>query len=166
MKLINFRYIRERETVFPAIGFCNSNPFLTNYSIEFLKDFIQDSQSIAKSQAITDLDFINEKLVNKSIVNHLWNHLFGMNRSEAKLFGFGLEDMIIDCEFNLEKCDMKNDFEWAFSYRHGNCYYYNFNGKKRIKNSGIDYKLSVVLFGGFEQTIPAFYPGKLLTKLY
>lgn len=52
----------EKNVDFPSIAICNSNPFLTNYSIDFIVEFLENTTnfSYAHSGHVTKLNYLNE----------------------------------------------------------------------------------------------------------
>ena len=77
-----------------------------------------------------------------------------LSETDVKQLGLQLDEIIIKCEFDNEKCNLAEDFEWNYSWDLGNCYVFNSKNRKQINSSGISTGLSLELFSGFEQLFP------------
>ena len=45
--------------------------------------------------------------------------------SQRKALGWDLSQVLIKCTFNGVDCDIKNEFQWYFSFQYGNCFHFN-----------------------------------------
>ena len=65
------RYINEKSSQFPAIAICNTNPFLTNYSIDTLVDFLEENSnfSYAATSNLTKLEYVNRVFDGNAVSN-------------------------------------------------------------------------------------------------
>jgi len=155
------RYNSEKESVFPSVAICNSDPFITSDSFDFLITVIEDHSNISYSNAtnMTKLDFINSHYRNNyPLINKArYTALNKLNVTEKKKLGLRLDELIISCEFDTNKCDFENDFTWGYSLEFGNCYIFNYLGNKTLKSTGMFSGLVLELFRGFEEIFPTFY---------
>ena len=134
------KYIYEPKSVFPAITICNKNPLLTDYAKNMLRD-------VTKRNNLTDLFDTTENKIESdptlfSIVvglGLLYAKSEYLNETEKKKLGYSMDDMLIDCNFEVESCT-SNDFVWYYDYNYGNCY--RFNSGKNQKGEPVDLKVS------------------------
>ncbi len=152
------RYINEKESLFPSVAICNANQFITNNSVEFLLRIIEVYANIKyeDNANLTKNDFINSHFnKNKQLIRHARQAAMNnLSETDVKKLGLQLDEIIIKCEFDNEKCNLDEDFEWKYSWDLGNCYVFNSNNRKQINSTGISTGLSLELFSGFEQLFP------------
>ena len=91
-------------------------PFQTEYAVEFLTKIVieKNVSNIFDPKVIKCLNF-SEK---SRLIDFVYNQgLVEMNAikndSVKKKLGHSLDEILISCMFNQEKCS-KNDFEWSF----------------------------------------------------
>lgn len=60
--ITKMRYINLPETTFPRIAFCNSNPFATNYSIDFIIEYFRENNiaDYTEQENLNKQDFLND----------------------------------------------------------------------------------------------------------
>jgi hypothetical protein len=134
VNLVFDRY-QEMPTNFPAITFCNQNPFNEQYSFKYLKDkfnFILDYGFYAGNQEHKYLSESEQtrfsKYVQNPTVNQLKRTLINdLNQTELSRIGYDLDTKIlISCQFNGHSCSEKNgDFKRFWNNIYGNCYTFN-----------------------------------------
>ncbi|RMZ96413.1 DEgenerin Like [Brachionus plicatilis] len=140
---------------FPAVSFCNKNPFNLGKNgtiIDFLKKEILDLKN--------NISTLNEKNENTflSLVDRDFHFSKLVNKYEHFLpnVSFGLNEMIVNCEFQINECNKQN-FEYFWLPSYGNCFKFN-SGKNSIgekisiedsKIPGKKYGLRLELFSGF-----------------
>ena len=111
------QYHSEDSVALPGIGICQSNPFVTNFSIYYLRKKIMNYLSINETYNTTDLEFVNHHLLsNRSLKKIL---LFSMNNEDYEIksrLGLSLNETLIKCEFQGEQCAV-DDFRWYFDKR-------------------------------------------------
>ena len=90
-------------------------PFQTEYAVEFLTHLIKEKKvsNILESNAVSQLNFSEKSHLIDFVYNQGLVEMNSLNDSMKKKLGHGLEDLLIDCMFNQEKCTV-NDFEWSF----------------------------------------------------
>lgn len=113
--------VLEIPATFPTISFCNMNPFVTNSSIDFVKNLFIKNGVIdpASNTSENFFDYFTSDLlvVYKyfAVLNALSPNL---TDTERMSLGYRLEDIMISCTFDLIKCTA-NDFEWYFDSYYG-----------------------------------------------
>jgi hypothetical protein len=109
---LSSRTYHETTTLFPKVTFCNLNSLATKYAY------------------------------NVNGANY-YDNLIGANmqNDEKKKLGHDLNDILIDCEFNLKKCD-SNNFTWSYDPWFGNCY--TFNSGFDANGSKVDLEKSII----------------------
>ena len=129
---VKVEIVYENPTKFPAITFCNLNPFyreraqnILNFSNLFDFDtllFNETSMSLINSQ---------EEMIRASTIINL-------SPTDRKYIGHQLEDMLISCFYNGVSCNEKN-FSVSFNYYYGNCFTFNGDSSliKQTSISGI-----------------------------
>ena len=140
---------------FPEVTICNQNPFITEYSNQFLSFFF--NQSLVKDVLQNDSQILWKKLL--GIKNTItYKAYYSNNDINKKKFGYKINETILRCSFNMAECDL-NEFEWGYNPIYGNCY--TFNAVKHILSSDtanlknvsmIGKGLQLDLFVGYNQT--------------
>ncbi len=140
------------------VTICNKNPTLTDSSIDFLVNSIEEFYSIKKPSFSTKLEFINVFLNSDTELKEYINFYWAKVDDEQKIsFGYSLSDFVLKCEFKGQKCDMDLDFKRFFSYRHGNCWMFNFNNTKKARFAIEDYSLILELFFWIRRRFAKFW---------
>jgi acid-sensing ion channel 5 len=155
---VNVAIINESPIDFPAITFCNLNPFNTrNVETQDYINMILEKNNLSYLLTMTEIDW-NEtafSLANKAL-DLIKASAASNNSSKArKKLGFQIDEMLLSCRYNGDKCSAV-DFTWFQSYDYGNCYTFNSgknsNGSKlSIKTSSVsgpNYGLQMELFTG------------------
>ena len=156
------RSIFETPTVYPKISICNLNIFTTKYGYEFLAR-INSTWNIFKLENFSKLSY-KEKFNYISEFNTIATSLVSsdvMNDDERKKISQRLEDIVLDCSFNQESCNLTEDFVWKFDRLYGNCYEFNsgLNAAKqkvKLKKSNLPgslYGLQLKLYVNFYQKL-------------
>ena len=114
------RTIYETPSTFPQVTICNLNSFTTNAAYDFLK--------------YTDTDNLLDSLLSLNYYERtqkLWQILLktgGLLVNQTKEFkmslSHSLDDTLIMCQFNYEKCSTR-DFIWTWDNYYGNCFSFN-----------------------------------------
>ena len=60
-----------------------------------------------------ELDRLRQKVIDPN---------FDLNKKKS--FGYSINEMLISCEFDSNKCD-SSDFDWIYHALYGNCYRFN-----------------------------------------
>ncbi len=156
----SIRFINEKEIDFPGVAICNTNPFVTEKSVDFLVKFVENQTNLSyesNSKNQSKLQFLRDHFVQNTTYAYLISNLVYYNYSEVqkKSFGFPIENMIIDCKFDGIKCN-QSDWTWFYTFNNGNCYLFNADNPKRISSINKNNGLSFELFAGHEESIPFF----------
>ena len=90
-------------------------PFQTEYAVEFLTNVIKEKNvsNIFDSNVMSQLNFSEKSHLIDFVYNQGLVEMNSLNESMKKMLGHDLEDILIYCMFNQEKC-YANDFEWSF----------------------------------------------------
>jgi hypothetical protein len=127
----------ETLTTFPAVTFCNLNPFdftTVNNTGVYINNAIMSGQLNPYVTVNGSNDTAAERVYD--ILSYLKSYIIAdKNKSEEDrhLMGFSLETMLVSCFFNGIKCGPE-DFDMIWSYEYGNCYTFNSNFKNTNKN--------------------------------
>lgn len=147
------RFVNQDVTDFPAVMVCNTNPYVTNFSIDFLCDYIEANTNSTFSNTTGKLDFLNRNLfLDDQLRVKLYVDVRRLNDSFKRQLGFNLSELLIRCEFYGEECNLDH-FEWIYHWNHGSCFV--FNRRNQLKVTGAEAGLSLELFAGFEELIPS-----------
>ena len=156
------KHVAEKQIMFPAVAVCNSNPFSTNYSINYLVDYLESNTKYSylqavnsnSSQNLTKLSFLNKIFATDSNVKYLIRSTFyNLNDSIKKQFSLPMNETILNCQFKSKKCS-DADFKWFYSFHHGTCHLFNTHGTHRSTDVGIESGLKLELFTGLESSVP------------
>uniref|UniRef100_A0A914PEL8 Uncharacterized protein n=1 Tax=Panagrolaimus davidi TaxID=227884 RepID=A0A914PEL8_9BILA len=85
-----------------------------------------------------------------SLESKIQDRLVAMMRIDQN-GGYGIKDIIIQCTFDKEECDMDNDFVHVYDPWYGNCYTFNYDGKYGITRAGTDYGLKMLVFSNISE---------------
>jgi hypothetical protein len=134
----------EQDQKFPAVTICNIEPLLSTYASNVTEEKLSQKQpnfdySLSSMRDLKD--------VKKAILDGLSAN-FSFNQKQ--LYGYSIDETIINCEFNGLSCTCQYDnrsdctptsqeFIWYYSYKYGNCYTFNsgytYNTDKPNENS-------------------------------
>jgi hypothetical protein len=164
------RTLYETPATFPKVTICNTNPFTTQYAVEYLKKINQEFNSVYNvSIDIFDevqmsyLDFETKHLIFYSIY---WRGIYkmnGLNETEKRKLSHPLEEILLSCSFNSLSCSI-NDFSWFFDPIIGNCWIFN-SGQNQTgqrvplsSNSfpGLKYGLRTTFYVNFCENLTTF----------
>ncbi|GFN98004.1 amiloride-sensitive sodium channel subunit gamma [Plakobranchus ocellatus] len=107
------------ELQFPAVTFCNLNRMRLSAATDYILNTIQEYSDLGYNS-----DYIN-RILNLALRTY--------DQDQQISMGHTIEDMLIRCNFNQEKCSGLN-FTHSFSLQHGNCYTFaSFQDKSREK---------------------------------
>lgn len=130
------RTVYETPTLFPKVTICNINPFTTEDSFNFLKDInaiyfpeidVFNTTQMAKLNYSEKYSLVwRIYLLATSKMNDAYSTI-----DDKKRLGHTIEDIILTCKFNNQKCSSK-DFEWKFDKLYGNCLVFNQNVLNRV----------------------------------
>ena len=117
----------ETQMEFPAVTFCNLDPFATQYAIDHVEAKLISVFNLSMNDLIqpTWATYSNLKKYQNFILNDISDPSY--NVSTKQKFGVSLDKTLIDCHYNEESCldTMANNFIWYYSYRYGNCFTFN-----------------------------------------
>uniref|UniRef100_A0A914P3E6 Uncharacterized protein n=1 Tax=Panagrolaimus davidi TaxID=227884 RepID=A0A914P3E6_9BILA len=65
--------------------------------------------------------------------------------------GYGIKDIIIQCTFDKDECDMDNDFVQMYDPWYGNCYTFNYDGRYGITRAGTDFGLKMLVISNVSE---------------
>jgi hypothetical protein len=121
--------LNERPSNFPVVTICDNNPFTTLYAQGLLNFFniINLNSNISYNEAYVGINYA----FNDAKIHAKANY----DENVQKKLGFPFES-IHSCYFNSRPCNMSNDFEWIYSYEHGNCWQFNSQSEKQTYFEG------------------------------
>ena len=111
--------VYEKPTEFPAVTFCDSQPFTTQKSVEFVNNFQKSPDCKA----------------NNCSKHHASLKVFESFYTEEKRKQLGLKLNQISCSFNNSPCTANLNWLWNFDY--GSCFQFNVDVKRDIRNDPI-----------------------------
>jgi len=90
-------------------------PFQTEYAVDFLTQIIKEKHlpNIFDQNVMSQLNFSEKTRWIDFVYYHGLIQMNSLNDSMKKKLGHSLDNILISCMFNMEKCS-KNDFEWNF----------------------------------------------------
>ena len=151
--MTNIRVIDEANSIFPAVSFCNLNPF-TNDSLNYTGAILDNelkyaTLNINNSLRLNSLNFLNLIQANLS------------TRSDEfkRSLSYTFDESVISCTFNQAKCSEAH-FDWYYDRLLGNCYRFNSLLMNPLKNLSKTYKpgllngLQMEMFLGLQDKMP------------
>jgi hypothetical protein len=134
VNLVFDRY-QDMNTKFPAITFCNQNPFNEQYAFlyfqvkfNFYHDYGMYNAEEEDKHYSEFLQYWSSGRVNSKTVNKLKRTLINdLNETELSSMGYDLDSaLLISCQYNGNLCSEKNgDFKRFWNNIYGNCYTFN-----------------------------------------
>ena len=119
------RFVNELPGLFPTVMVCNSNPFSTDFSVEFVKQIMGNNSLIAPgTEAFDPINLTTEKLEAILYLTRAFAKSDNFSQAEKMSLGFSLSEFILGCKMNFYPCDMR-DWTWSYDFTYGNCYTYN-----------------------------------------
>jgi hypothetical protein len=142
----SLKIINELPADFPAVSFCNLKRLNKTSAKNFMKNILFENDD----SPVIEFDENHLFTYYYDVSDYLMLGMAELNENEQvrKSYGFVLEDMLLNCRFNLLECD-KKDFKYFFHSQYGNCYTFNFGNQ--VKESilpGPKYGLELLLFLG------------------
>lgn len=122
---VNVQIIYESPTYFPAITFCNLNPFYYPRAHPYINNILKENnftypiKNLTTSKTAMNLTKVLNELVKASLAANT-----NLTFDERKNLSFNLNEMLISCSFNGISCDVRN-FSLIQNYDNGNCYTFN-----------------------------------------
>jgi hypothetical protein len=150
---------RETKMEFPTISFCNRNMFKINQHNFPLSKYLRN----AYQQALLTNDGLFGTLTTETLTSYSNMYVpYGFNFTDEEKFNlsYTIDDMLLNCRFNLMPCD-KSQFEYFHTSSNGNCYKFNsgvgLNGSQLdslySSNPGRRYGLTLELFTGYMSSL-------------
>jgi len=140
---VKVEIIYESPTKFPAVTFCNLNPFHKERAQNTLNfSHLFNFSSILSNETSVSLISSQEEMIRASTIINL-------SPIDRKYIGHQIEDMLISCFYNGISCSEKN-FSISYNYYFGNCFTFNgdFDSIKQTSISGVQSGLQIeVLIG-------------------
>jgi hypothetical protein len=113
------RVLNERMSEFPAVMLCNKN----NLNEKLIEDLSRNSilNTTKLDLLFANLTVHQSQVKSELLKTKIYAYLMNKNESEKKKASFSLDEMLINCKHEFEKCD-PNEFNWFFHSLYGNCY--------------------------------------------
>ena len=163
-----WRTLNEVPTLFPQITFCNWNQFTSADSIPLLRSInmqVNASIDIFDQEQMSLLDTKTKNSLISKIYELALKKTLSSNFTdlERKKLAHSLDDMLLDCSFNKQKCTA-SDFTWLFDASNGNCYVFNSGinstgERRKLKESSIagsENGLFMELYVNFHENLTYF----------
>ncbi|RNA38783.1 acid-sensing ion channel 1-like [Brachionus plicatilis] len=148
--IVRMKIVESYNSEFPAVTFCNINPF--DFTIEENFKMV----SLLLNESFLYRNDLKSKICNSQMTGMLNNAL-------PNLKGFTLEKLLVSCQFDEKPCDPNNFFpQRTFYYR--NCYSFNYGKNstgqsipiQNAKRTGIINGLTLKLFIGAPEYQPCW----------
>ena len=148
------RSFREYPVLFPALVICNKEPFVTNFSIDYLANMIRNNPSefplynkIAEDIKNNSLELVNFFIKNDT--NYIFEYAMNKTIEQNEMrIGYSYDEMVLICKFDSKDCE-KSDFEPILIPNYGVCLKYNYKRSfKFLKKIGSLYRLEMTLLIG------------------
>ena len=106
------RQVKEKRSTFPAVAFCNSNPWVSEFATDFLAKSIGEMTNTSKDTAeMSNLELVNKYLKDEFIKDHLSYVVNNLDEVEKRRMGLEFDELIISCKFQNRVCN-ESDFKW------------------------------------------------------
>ncbi len=142
--------------LFPILTICNINFLSTEYGAQFAQQIISTylNNSNKSNSTINELSksvFLQKSIIqaNAKVQNESIQRKFG-------LFGSPASKSIITCLFDGSPCNLQTDFDWYFDSKYGNCFKFNSNQNKRVRQTGSKNGLYIELYIGDDDELVSF----------
>ena len=160
------RHYSEYPLAFPDISICNTDLFITNYSIRYLANFLRNNKDRFNDSKLENQTYTDDlALVNYFIKNDDNKEFYIFSRDKISLenssvrekIGYSYNEMFLSCKFQRENCK-ETDFIQHYHYIYGNCFIFNnLPRKKAMLSLGIDQSLDMELLVGKPKTYLKFF---------
>jgi amiloride-sensitive sodium channel subunit alpha/amiloride-sensitive sodium channel subunit gamma len=152
----------ELPSQFPTVTICNSYPFGSENSTEFLQEqLIKYFKQPFNFSTLNKFDFQNFNFVRYLIFLTAADPT--LSDEFRKSLGLKIDDMLISCQYSSNPCS-QDDFVWFYNVYYGNCYMFN-SGKnstggtvplKSLNQAGKQNGLMLELYTGQNNKPPEF----------
>jgi hypothetical protein len=120
------RSYHEYKVFFPKVTICTSVMFETEFAYDFLINITRTNNltNIFDENLMKKYNFAEKSRLAKNLINQA---KIAVNKPDfpiyvKKKFGYSIEDILFECDFNGKPCNLTRDFEWVFDPDHGNCF--------------------------------------------
>lgn len=151
------RTVNNFQIAYPKIVICLSNMFSSPYAIDYALAYFRARSGINYT-SLAEVAETYDPAAIQNEVQFLRSKLNSnkVNDSVRQSLGYKANDMIVDCNFRLKKCDF-DTIRWQYESVLGNCYSFNSgfaqNGSKvplyTATDRGYPYGLQLTVFSGF-----------------
>lgn len=136
----NSEIFHQTSSEFPAVVFCNLNPYDGFFAKSILLDII-NKKNLNESQ-FEPIDYVD------TLIDHIKAELHREYFTMLYDMGFWLSQMLISCRFQGNPCH-ETDFEYFHDYNYGNCFRFNnATNIREVKSTGWRNGLRLELFAG------------------
>lgn len=114
---------------FPVVTYCNSNPFTTQYGLNYSKSFLANETITDLLNATLIESFFNhsdiQEIVNLYIARTVVSRAaMQLNDTEKQKMGYSMQMSLVMCAFGNQPCDPRS-FVWHYESLYGNCFKFN-----------------------------------------
>ena len=158
--VVNIEAVQDFELEFPAITICNYNPI--DYTEKEAILTVDEYLFNITNKTSNSFSF-NNKGYSKDSCNRKYKQYFVSDSEKFLKFGFSLDKMLIDCQYDGKPCS-KDDFFPLTSPIFGKCYSFN-SGKsysgseipvKKLTRNGLNNGLKLQLYVGASEYLPCW----------
>ena len=136
--------VQELPATFPAITFCNINPFNERFAYDYILEKTQKAECFEETDVQsfrTCLNTTNNKNAAMDVFVDRIKRIIANDKSLTEddyyFIGYDIKhDMLVSCEYNGEDC-LEENFKKYWSNEYGNCYTFNGNLTDEILTSSV-----------------------------
>ena len=146
---VSIAYEQETPIDFPAVTFCNLNPFYQLRAAAFINSSLS-LNNISYLTSLTSIANTTNALTLAKMAMYYIKAEAVINQTIMQQIGFSLTDMLFSCTFLGMPCST-SDFTSFQSYEYGNCYTFNSGVNvsiNKVSNAGPAHGLELELFAG------------------
>ena len=129
--ITNVKILYEISSDFPDVSFCDLNPYATTEGLKYSEEKIEEYKSFLSSINLTNDSRVASDyqiMLNSRFLTQM--SIISKDNDFQRNISFPLENMLVQCTFNLETCT-SDDFVWFYDAYYGSCFKFD---SKIVKN--------------------------------